>query len=91
MIDGYLYFVYVIIHGDVVIIIRLLFFGKLCSRLNRVDSNCTHKTGRNSRFAVIAYALLSVIITPTVFVSHFYSSYCQITVGGSANYQYIFH
>ena len=37
---GYLYFVYVIIHCDVLIIIRLLVFiiGKLCSRLSRADS-----------------------------------------------------
>ena len=34
-------FVFVIIHCDVLIIIRLLVFiiGKLCSRLSRVDSN----------------------------------------------------
>ena len=38
--------VYVIIHCDVLIIIRLLVFiiGKLCSRLSRVDSKVPKKT-----------------------------------------------
>ena len=40
-VDNSRLFVYAIIHGDVVIIIRLLvsIFGKLCSMLSRVDSN----------------------------------------------------
>ena len=45
MIDRYLYFVYVIFHGDVVIIILLLvsIIGKLCSRLSHIDSKAPVK------------------------------------------------
>ena len=45
-IGGYLYFAYVIIHGDVVIIIRLLvsIIGKFCSRLSRGDNNLGSET-----------------------------------------------
>ena len=41
MISGSIYFVYVIVHCDVLIIVRLLvsIIGKLCSRLIRVESN----------------------------------------------------
>ena len=34
---------------------------------------------------LIAGALFTVIITTTVFVSHFFSSFCLITVRGSVN------
>ena len=53
--------------------------------------NCAHKTRRSSRLTLIADALFTVIITTTVFVSHFCSSLYLITVRGSVNESYVAH
>ena len=53
--------------------------------------NCIHKTGRSSHFTLIADALFTVIMTTTVFVLHFCSSFYLITVRGSANERYVVH
>ena len=45
--------------------------------------------GRSSRFMLIADVLFTVIITTTVFVSHFCSSFYLITVRGSVNDRYV--
>ena len=58
--------------------------------LNTTAFNCTHKTGRSSRFR-LTDALFTVIITTTVFVSHFCISFYLITVRSSVDERYVVH